>query len=194
MSATPLNISITPDLSVIKWFGRNDAPTVFAITNNDARTVGTCELYCVRGDFLPKGAGKFEKAFLKKSIGEDLITQGWIEARLVGDPTWTQLTDTTPLSIGVLLPAESAEFEMRLVVPDEITNEGKTNFALMVAASEVMPVPPPAPAVGMTAWYDASDLANFSFIPSIRVAYYHCAWTQGCTPTYSSTLLQYIGI
>lgn len=192
MSATPLNISITPDLSVIKWFGRNDAPTVFAITNNDARTVGTCELYCVRGDFLPKGAGKFEKAFLKKSIGEDLITQGWIEARLVGDPTWTQLTDTTPLTIGTLLPTESAEFEMRLVVPDEITNEGKTNFALMVAASEVMPVPPPAPAVGMTAWYDASEM-DADYIPSIRVAYYHCAWTQGCTPTYSSILPEYIG-
>lgn len=192
MSATPLSITITPDLSVIQWFGRNDDPTVFTITNNDDRTIGTCKIYCVRGDFLPKGAGKFEKAFLKKSIGEDLITQGWLEARIVGDPTWTAMTDLVPLSIGILLPTESREFEIRLVVPDEITNEGKTNFALMVAASEVMPPPEPAPTAGMTAWYDAA-YESYTMIPSIKVAYYHCAWTQGCTPTYSSTLPEYIG-
>jgi len=144
MSATPLNISITPDLSVIRWFGRNQDPTVFTITNNDDRAINTCELYCVRGDFLPKGSGRGdEKTFAKKGIGEDLITQGWLEARLVGDPSWTALTDTTPLIIGVLAKDESANFEIRLVVPDEVTNEGKTNFALMVAASEA--VPPPVP-------------------------------------------------
>lgn len=192
MSATPLAITITPDLSVIKWFGRNDDPTVFTITNNDDRTIGTCKIYCVRGDFLPKGAGKMEKAFLKKSIGEDLISQGWLEARIVGDPTWIAMTDLVPLSIGILLPTESREFEIRLVVPDEITNEGKTNFALMVAASETMPDPEPAPTTGMVAWYDASTISA-GYTPSIDVAYYHCAWTQGCTPTYGSTLLEYIG-
>lgn len=192
MSATPLNITISPDLSVIRWFGRNQEPTTFTITNNDDRVIGTCELYCVRGDFLPKGAGRGEKAFLKKSIGEDLITQGWLEARLI-DGAWQAMTAETPFMIGTINPAESIDFEIRLVIPDEVTNEGKTNFALMVSMKEELPPPEPEPVAGMLAWYDASSLENFSFIPSIRVDYYHCAWTQGCTPTYSSTLPEYIG-
>jgi hypothetical protein len=182
MNATPLNISITPDLSVIRWFGRNQAPTIFTITNNDERIIGTCELYCVRGDFLPKGAGKNEKAFLKKSIGEDLITQGWLEARLIGDATWTALTDSVPLNIGGLEPEESKEFEIRLVVPNTVTNEGKTNFAIMVAASEYVE-PIPAPAANMVAWYDAAATASYTYTPSMRVQNLHCAWSESCTPS-----------
>ena len=138
MSATPLNISITPDLSVIKWFGRNQDPTEFTITNNDDRDILRCQLHCVRGDFLPKGAGKMEKVFLKKGIGEDLITQGWLEIN--HDGTWQKLLDS-PAELGGIPKTTSIQFSLRLVVPDEITNEGKTNFALMVAVTDKVAAP-----------------------------------------------------
>lgn len=48
-------------------------------------------------------------------------------------------------------------------------------------------------AAGITAWYDASDLTAFDYVPSIRVDYYQCAWTQGCTPSYIATSADYVG-
>jgi hypothetical protein len=135
MSATPLDISITPDLSVIKWFGRNNATTVFTLTNNDERNITSCKLHCVRGDFLPKGSGRgSESALIKKGIGEDLITNGWLEGK-VGDGEWDQITDSNPLDLGAIESEGSVEFSIRLVIPDDVTYEGKTNFAVMVAAT-----------------------------------------------------------
>jgi hypothetical protein len=134
MSAIPLDISIVPDLSVIKWFGRNQDPTTFTITNNDTRAITDCKLYVTRGDFLPKGAGRAEEAiFMKRAIGEDLVSQGWLEGK-VDDGAWANITEISPLLIGALEPEESREFHIRLVVPDTVTNEGKTSFAVMIAA------------------------------------------------------------
>lgn len=134
MSAIPLDISIVPDLSVIKWFGRNQEPTTFTITNNDTRAITDCKLYVTRGDFLPKGSGRAEEAiFMKRAIGEDLVSQGWLEGK-VDDGAWASITELSPLLIGALEPEESREFHIRLVVPDTVTNEGKTSFAVMIAA------------------------------------------------------------
>lgn len=135
MSATPLDISIVPDLSVIKWFGRNQDPTTFTITNNDTRAITDCKLFVTRGDFLPKGSGRAEEAiFMKRAIGEDLVSQGWLEGK-VDDGAWASITELSPLLIGALEPEESREFHIRLVIPDTVTNEGKTSFAVMIAAT-----------------------------------------------------------
>lgn len=153
MRIKPLDIRITPDFSAIKWAGRDQEPIAFTAANHDNLDILTCQLHCVRGDLLPRAITKPEPVSTKLAVGEDLIEQGWLQARFVGDINWHSITDIDPFDLGTFSAAvdktyDIKEFEIRLVVPDELPKEGKFNFAFMLAASPELPPPPAVAPMG----------------------------------------------
>jgi len=142
MSAIPLKLSISPDPDSVQWAGRNHAPVTFTVTNNDTRTVKECRLCVVRADLMPLNSMQGEAIELKLAAGEQIITDGWLQARLIGG-TWQAVDDwQNALALGELAPAANIAFEVKLAIPDVMQLQGKTSFALMIAATDLAPVIP----------------------------------------------------
>jgi hypothetical protein len=116
------------------WFGRSTEPVSFTLTNSDSREISESRVCVVRADLMPVDTMAGEPDSVLWSAGENIIKSGWVQARISGG-TWQAIDDwTNGLQLGAILPAESVVFEIKLSIPDEMPQQGKLSFALMIAA------------------------------------------------------------
>lgn len=152
---TPLALTISPDPIAINWFGRNGAAVEFVLTNADTR-VCTCKLCVVRADLMPAGSIAGESDELVAAAGETIIADGWVEARLSGG-AWAAIDDwDNGLDLGAIAAGATVGFEVRLTIPDVLEYQGKSNFALLIAANDV----------AIPLFYDDFESYNIDTIPT----------------------------
>ena len=128
----PFNVDISPNLAGLTVAGRNASATRFTLTNNDSRDISEVRVNVLRADLMPS-ATMSEAALVKAGAGEIIITEKWVEAKISTNTIYTPINDwDIPLSFS-LDADEIVAFDVRLVIPDTITIQGKISYSLMIS-------------------------------------------------------------
>jgi len=128
----PYNIDISPNLSGLTVAGRNAPATRFTLTNNDSRDCPEVRINVLRADLMPS-ATMSEATIVKDAAGEKVITEKWIQAKISTNTVYTPIDDWDIPLLFTLDAAEVVSFDVRLVIPDTISVQGKISFSLLVS-------------------------------------------------------------
>ena len=128
----PFDVTFSPNLSGLTIAGRNASATRITITNNDSRDCAEVRINVLRADLMPANTMS-EATIVKDGAGEKIITEKWVQAKMSTDVAYTPIDDWSSPIAFTLDSLEVKAFDVKLVIPDSITIEGKISFSLMVS-------------------------------------------------------------
>lgn len=128
----PYDVTFSPNLSGLTIAGRNASATRITVTNNDSRDCSEVRINVLRADLMPSNT-MFEAAIIKDGAGEKVVTEKWVQAKMSTDVAYTPIDDWSSPIAFTLDSLETKAFDIKLVIPDTITVQGKISFSLLVS-------------------------------------------------------------
>jgi len=128
----PYDVTFSPNLSGLTIAGRNASATRITVTNNDSRDIPEVRINVLRADLMPSNT-MFEAAIVKDGAGEKVVTEKWVQAKMSTDVAYTPIDDWSSPIAFTLASSETKAFDIKLVIPDTITVQGKISFSLLVS-------------------------------------------------------------
>ena len=119
-------------VNAIFWASLTDEPITLRLYNDSTEDSTVNYLTAIRGDLIEAGYTiPAEETSTKNGLGEELVTETWLEARLGTVGAWTPLDSwTNKLDLGAITAGSYVTFQLRLNVPSSYDSKGMLAFAL----------------------------------------------------------------
>lgn len=126
------------NVNAVFWATLTDEPITLRLYNDSDAAANTNYLTAVRGDLIESGYSiPAETEATKNGLGEELVNETWLEARLGTSGDWTPLDSwSNKLDLGAIAAGSYATFQLRLNAASSYDSTGMIAFALRVLSAE----------------------------------------------------------
>lgn len=124
----------TADVNGLFWASLTDEPVTLRLYNDSTSASSINFLTAVRGDLIEAGYTiPAESTASKNGLGEELVSEAWLEARPGTSGAWTPLDSwTNKLDLGAIAAGSYTTFQVRLNPASTYDSTGMIAFSLRV--------------------------------------------------------------